>query len=548
MSNAQAIPDNLYYYSDQMTKANSALQTWIRITLTPAVNLYRETAIDLGDTIPDLTLPSTGSIDGDSLGALGTVSATDGQVHVVGQAFQQAGDSGLGSVQLPAWERHHLPPDSDPNQYGIVTAPDSTISTDLQQADKKQATQLAQYVAVHGFDDSVWQQLAAHEHDPVFCAAFLNALAGQDPNGPGGLSGLLYWGDPEHGGNHEQLVIATIVTAYSGGQLSKTAMQDLTSLLLSPYGTGGNYYFNCDLLQALSHNPQAAANFANSLSQAQMTAFVTSSYIDGLNPQQSDAIAVDFMNLCTAALNGMTDPTAIRAFMDRVFKAFNGYTPGQMGLEGDGTHGDMNAVVSALSKLLETFDSRLFHNPPPGTDPVDWIDQQTRYMGQYAWKFAIWIDTSDQTNINNAVFARQLEESIMTAAALALIPTAGVVEAVSAAMIETAISGWLTPQVDSALNAPALNAQTAELNFVSAQEAYAKLMVTTQLFESNQLYIKGPDGPEPISLESTRCSSDDQLLKWLLEHPGQVGVKSSTENLTNVLDGVGNSYSLHPQA
>jgi hypothetical protein len=250
--------------------------------------------------------------------------------------------------------------------------------------------------------------------------------------------------------------------------------------------------------------------------------------------------------MCTAALNGMTDPNEMRAFMDRVFTALSTYTPGQQGLEGDGTHGDMAAVVAALTTMVQTFDARYLGSPPPGTSLTDWIDTQTRAMGSLAWEWAKWIYTSDQSNINNAVFARQFEEGILAAAALALIPTGGVGLTVAAGVIEAALTGWLVPAVDSALNSPAPDPQAAELNFVSAQEAYAKFMVTAQLFGEGQLVMEGPNGPEPITLSTTGCSSEDQLLLWVLQHPDQVLIKGTSQTLTSVLDGVGNSYSPHP--
>jgi hypothetical protein len=82
-----------------------------------------------------------------------------------------------------------------------------------------------------------------------------------------------------------------------------------------------------------------------------------------------------------------------------------------------------------------------------------------------------------------------------------------------------------------------------------AQEAYMKLELALNLFNEGQLALEGTNGTEiPITLESTGCASDDQLLNWILNNPDKVVLKGTGDQtrLTSLLNAVGNQTSPNP--
>src|SRR5579875_3154584 len=117
MGDVQAIPDNLFSYSDQTSGANSDIAQWVSSVLAPAVRLYPETAIDLGSDIAELTHPGTSGIDVETLSALSAISVTDEQVRVIGQACRDGGAPGQGSVTHTAVPELPRQPGHRPRQY-----------------------------------------------------------------------------------------------------------------------------------------------------------------------------------------------------------------------------------------------------------------------------------------------------------------------------------------------------------------------------------------------------------------------------------------------
>ena len=238
MGDVQAIPDNLFSYSDQTSGANSDIAQWVSSVLASAMRLYQETAIDLGSDIAELTHPGTSGIDVETLSALSAISVTDEQVRVIGQAFLDAGDQGQGSIT------HTVSPEMlrqlghDPRQYAVITTTDSVLDQDVRLEDQRALQHaeadgklLADYAANNGFDDYFWKQLQEHENDPLYCAVLLNELAAD-----GMLATFMDSAYHKPGSDQEKWIIAALINGYASRQLSRSAGQEIVATLLGSNG------------------------------------------------------------------------------------------------------------------------------------------------------------------------------------------------------------------------------------------------------------------------------------------------------------------------
>jgi hypothetical protein len=554
MSDAQAIPDNLYYYSDQTTQANSALQTWIRTTLAPAVDLYRETAIDLGDSIPDLTLPASGSIDVDAQTCLGQTFNTDKHVHVVGQAFQEAGDTGTARVQMPGWMHNHPDPGGDPTQYGIITTPNSTVDGNVTQIDdaqrqksERQGQQLAKYILANGVNDYVLQQLKIHQNDPYYMAALFNSMT------PAELQDFLSHFTHDSNTKDGDLLTASLIAAFDSGALSKSSENSIANWLLDTTDTD-QMGLTIEFLAKIQADPMASRNFVESLTDNQFTEFANGLYFYMGEPgNTADLYASSFLDVCASALMAMNNKAEMKSFMDRVDRIFTNTRPS-----------DMNDMMNALTHLLQNFETQYFSDPPiykntpseSKSAQLDaWINQQAGLMAGYVSDFGQWIFNTDSANSNEAAFQRGFLENIIISTALALIPVdLPLLGTAALAMGEAAITSWLQPQIDSVLQnwmkQPGTDvAQKQQNAFLKAQEAYAKFELALQLFGEGQLVIWQNGQEVPITLESTGCSSDDQLLTWILKNDAEVTLAGTDGQTTlgSLLGQAGNQFSSNSQ-
>ncbi|MGD0240123.1 MAG: hypothetical protein ABSB59_07325 [Streptosporangiaceae bacterium] len=554
MDEAQAIPANLYFYADQTTQANEALQTWIRAKFAPAVELYRQTAIDFGDDIEDLTLASTVSIDVSTMSCLTQLAVTDRQVHVVGQAFQEAGDSGIGSTQMPGYLRGHPDPGGDPVQYDIVTASDATIGASVGQIDgaarraaQQQGQQLARYIAQHGVDSYVLAQLKAHQDDPVYMAALLNSLT------PAQLQDFLKHFADNGNGSDNSTLIAALIAGYESGSLGKSAANTIANWLLDTTDTD-QMGMTLQFLAGIQADPAAARNFVDSLTDAQFTQFANGLYFysgepDGMAEDYSGA----FLDVCAAALAGLGSEAEMRALMDRVVRIYTQTHPSEM-----------STLLQPLTDLLASFETQCFAHPPVFTGTPNqtksqqldaWIKQQAGIMAGYAATFSQWIFTTDNSNANEAAFQRGYLEGLLISGVVAFLPSLTGLQNAMLAMGESAITGWLQPQLDGIVQNwesyfGSDDAQKQQNAFLAAEVECAKFELALQLFGENQLVIWRDGHEVPITLENTGCTNDDQLLTWVLEHDDQV-VLTGTDGQTtldSLLSQVGNAFSAYPQA
>lgn len=535
MSDAQAIPDNLFYYSDQAKNANADLRNWIGLVLAPAVRGYQETAIDFGGNIDGLTA-GTG-IDVQTRNTLTDIAAMDEQVRSVGQAFLDAGDKGLGSVSLPPWAGTPLDAgDGNPSRYAVITTPDRAIADDLTQ----HGSQLAQYANKHGVDSYVLQQLKANKDDPYYLGGFYNGLTREEVN-------LLLLNEDSSkaadafSASDSQLIATTLASTYAGNTLSSGRKADLAEWLT--VCSADRFY--PQFMTALASNPDAALGFVNSLSDEDFTNLAAG--ISGARPGYQDQRAALFINACAAALKGMDGPGQAAHLMTRLYTVLSEHTPP-----------DINAIVPALATLLTSFYS-VCSQPPPmfgndqnlfenGTTVRNDIKGNAEVAAAYAWEFSKLIYSVNTASDSDQVFWRQLEENVAAAGLLALLPAlpaAGLV--VTAAMVEAAVTGWGIPQVDALLAGAPPDEQVPELRFYLTQDVYAQMQVAAQLLAQGQLVYVGPHGDLQESIgAATAGMPDSQILNWLLKNDENIMIARTDTRLSDALGVIDKAY-LHKE-
>ena len=520
MNDAQAIPDNLFYYSDQTKNANADLRHWIARVLAPAVRGYQQTAIDFGGGIDGLTA-GTG-IDVEAQHALAQVSAVDEQVRPVGQAFLDAGNKGEGSVTLLACTGTPLDPGTgDPNRYAIITTSDNAVAAE-------EGTQLAQYYFGHGLDKTVLQQLRAHEDDPSYLAAFYNGLP------PDNLRALLGRADGTGGselsGADRQLIATTLAHAYAASTLSADIKGTLMEWLLSPFSHADFYR---EFMTALANNKEAALSFTGSLTDMQ---FDQLAHGAGGGPVLDQAQSqVLFINMCTAALSAMSDPGQAKSLMDKLISVLTSTQPVEM-----------DAVIGALVPLMANFYSVYFKVPPlyTGPDKGDdlelWIQHHdVQYAAEIAGELSRWIYTTVGANETAQVFLRQLVEATAVAGLLIFPPVGAVADGaalgvkVTLAMFEAAASGWGVAYLDGKVFDSPPDPRDKELSFNYSQAAYAQMLVVSQLLAEDQLTYADPHVPS------------DQVLNWIMNHPDKVHIAGTDKSVYDIMNLVSAQYYQH---
>jgi hypothetical protein len=515
VTDAQAIPDNLFCYSDQTKNANADLRNWIASVLAPAVRGYQETAIDFGGSIDDLTRGP--GIDVQAQNILAQIAATDEQVRSVGQAFLDAGDRGLGSVSLPAWAGTPLDPGTgDHSRYAIITTSDSAVANDLS---SQEGTQLAKYANEHHIDSNVLRQLTIHQDDQYYCAAFYNGLT------PLSLQGLLTMADetarPLLSGADSQLIATTLANAYAASTLSAGVKQTVAQWML----TQSRMRFYPEFMTQLAHNPQAALSFTRSLTDTQFVQIV-----GGAGAIGNDQAPAMFISVCAAALNAMSDPGEAAKLMGKLYTAVHNLTPADM----DST------VLPALVALIANFYHVYLTPPPSGFKDEqalsDWITKKTMFAAQCAWAFSKWIYSADTASDSSQTAQRDLMMSLILAAVLAPVPVLGeatdatVAARITAEMIRTAMVSWAVSGIDATVFLPP-DAQDVELRFDHRQCTQMQLLVTAQLIEAGTLVYVRTDGV-PESIATAAAAAGENPLQFAVGHSHDIHVAGLNSTLS----------------
>lgn len=484
MNDAQAIPDNLFSYSDQTTGASTDLQQWISSVLTPAVQLYQETALDLGNNIDDLTTPHTGTIDADTRNVLSSVSGTDKQVRAAGQAFLDAGDNGKGSVTFPAWFRNHPDPGGDPTQYAIVSTPDSVIGDDLSH---QQGAQLAEYELKYGPDAYVFQQLAEHQNDPAFTAAFFNGLTPVRVN-----TLLITYGDwrgaaPPNGQDESGVLAQALASAYANGQLSPAIEKQIDEwLVLMPANRFRPLFY-----AALAKNPQAALNFINSLTAQQFSKLAAGAFG---RPWQSE-----FIEICTAAIKTCPDGPSAYALFLKITKAVT---------SGD-TWNPYESDGQAIADLMAAVAAKMIPNPPAGADQQE-LEVWTGTIGSTIRKllkpWMDWLKTTEASNQQTNANVKTVVSTIVNKV-VGLIPAPAFEESV--ATVGKALwnhvvgqsSTDLTNIITQAITEPTENSAQSQAALANATTLMAKRLAIAKLLAEGAIYPGSPEreGTQPVA-------------------------------------------------
>ncbi len=494
MSDAQAIPDNLFSYSGQTTGASTDLAQWVSGILTPAVRLYQETAIDLGSNIDGLTAPG-GSIDASAKSLLGRIRDADKQVRAVGQAFLDAGDNGLGTVRYPAWMHNH-DPGGDLTRYAIVTTSDGTISGDLS---SQQGARLAGYYRTHGPDAYVFQQLAQHQNDPAYTAAFFSGLTPVQVNDLISTYGDWRGASPPSGQDESGVLATALASAYASGELSSAVEKQIAQwLALMPADRFRPLFY-----AALAKDPQAALNFISSLTPQQFDKLAAGAFGE---PWQSE-----FMEVCTAAIDACPDgASAYQVFLKITSAVTSGDTWNPY--ENDG---------QAIADLVAATAAKMLTSPPAGTGQQQ-LEAWTVTIGSTVWKLLSpwmkWLKATEASNQQTNATVQSVVSNIVNSVLGKIPALPGLAPGAFSWLMGQAGTG-LTNAITSAITEPTEDSAQSQAALASAVTLLSERLAIAKLLAEGTIY-PGPPGHEGTQpLAATPANIDAIVNAFNSPHP-----------------------------
>jgi hypothetical protein len=343
MSDASAIPDYLFEYSDACTRGAQEVQNWVRSVLTPALHDFENG----GGTCM--------SIDSEVATQVATTYYTDRDVRTVGLAFQRAGSAGIGPM-VP----YHA------SDQAVGAEFDALTKAAEHQAEMAAGKALADKMTEHGDPKNIqWivSQLGRHASDGFFAAGFYNALSAEQ------IVELL-----GRGGDDQALV-----NALASGAVDKQTVHNIATALSwtqTPAGITVEPHWHIPestqlaVLQALASNRTAAGNFVNLLDAGDLHRLISQAH----NSQDGKAFGQVFNLLSQAALTHGNDAAGMRAFMGRVSAAMKdvdlSYVPGS---------------TAALLQFLSVGIAGSVEDPGPGRSPAQllaWAKRQGVIMDE----------------------------------------------------------------------------------------------------------------------------------------------------------------------
>ncbi|MER7790445.1 hypothetical protein [Streptomyces sp. NPDC097640] len=311
MIKVSAIPENLFRYSDACTQGAEQMQTWVRNVLTPALQAYENGGG-----------PCTAqALDVDVAKQVAAAYYTDRKARTVGMAFLRAGGVLVRGRNHPIFS----------NNKDIDKAFKRLQTEAAHQGQINAGAALARGLpTVMDADERqrIERELAKHADDPYFTAGFFNSLnlrqleqfLAQSPN------------------------IKPFVSAYASGVLSDTTTANFVETLSRLQGRDNSPEHNhitaeqqIALLNALARNPAASANFANSLTAAQIRHLIHGEA--SLNPP----LRTTLLGVLTTAMENIGGQPGAHALMGKVSQAL--FAPDAPGL----TKTDLDQLLPSLT-------------------------------------------------------------------------------------------------------------------------------------------------------------------------------------------------------
>jgi hypothetical protein len=339
MGKVSAIPENLYLYSDQCSRAAGELQSWIRSALTPAIRAYENGGG---------TCFAASAIDGDAARQAAAAFRTDREVRTVAQAFEQAGSA---TARPGRQQQYVAAPDALEAAFRKLEL--STAHQGQMDAGAALARRMTQEAAHDEVDAlaGITGELAKHAGDPYFCAGFYNALTTHQ------IQQLL---------NRDSNVRA-LVSAYAGGMMSESATRNLVRALSWIQGADGwaphdhiTWGEQTAVLEALAGNQKAAVNFAATLDAHQMRKLFFG------EAAKNPALRASLLKVLTVAMWNTADPRSAKALMSRVSEGlFSDSEPDPA------PQLTPDIVAQALEPLAQFYSAGVARDvgpPPPGSD------------------------------------------------------------------------------------------------------------------------------------------------------------------------------------
>lgn len=502
MANVSGVPENLFAYADQCSRAAAELQNWIRTVLGPAIDDFENGG--------GVCLPLSAAY---ANAQVASVEAVDKDVRLVGRAFQQAG----APTARPGMLQQYLVP--EPDLEAALTA--------LEQAARHQGqvdagTALAATLGTHPSPDAlakVSRALDAHSADPYFTAGFFNRLDSAR------IAELL-------GRGH---TVQALVSAYSSGLLSRAASGNVVRVLgwlqgedASPEHPHITAAEQTALLNALAADSAAAANFARSLSASQIRGLFF-----GLGPVLNPELRVSLLNTLTAGEWGTHDPEQARTILAHVSSAV--FADDAPDLPAD----ELDPLLGAFAHLY-TAGAHQSITPPDASNPRQWAkdygDRVGAEVGPLLRAVSRMGSESDNPLFRSMMQGGYLNVLFMPTAVLAPESVVGAIGFTAAMGALQSFAGSYDPLANIMrrhMPDGAYPDDAAKLNQAITGSA-ASLMVSSLI--SHHLVIPN-DGTKPVSFTGD-ARADAELLRNILNrqdqyHVGNQKVPPTVDDMTD---------------
>ena len=423
MGDAQAIPADLYTYSDQATGLAQDVATWVATVFAPALALYQGTAIDFGAHIAYITASQDGYLDALVRGALAGTQSTDRRVRTVGEAFEAAASSGLSGTTYtePSWIERFAEPVDDPLQYATVTSTDGDVEdeeTDALSAQDgaalaaKMNKDLADPLPPAGVIQADLQQLKANKNDGSFAGAF---LAGLDLRS---MISLL--------SDEPDTMVDLFTAALDAGTLTPATAAQLVDLMSS----GQSQQFNEEFLASLKADPDAARAFFDGLDEQSLNKLLSAdfSYPGSSAPGRQTVL----FSVLLSTAQGISDPDDLQNFFEHIGAAMQGVTTDQS------TDLARDTVVDFVSYCMQN----TVVAPAAGEDLSAWFLNEGQNAGTEIEPWVTWLDASDNGANANDAFGESVISDIVEGAITSLVP-GGLLIGIGENLATTVLSNWL---------------------------------------------------------------------------------------------------------
>jgi hypothetical protein len=489
-----------------------------------------------------------GRIDGEILRALRAIHTHDHLVRDVGAAFERA-DRSPPVRRTPALRqegdlRASEPISVDDNDLAaalLAIVRDETEAGEVADSVRR-GTDLGRRVAGQGtMTPADLAELAAHQDDPYFAAAFFNAIPP-----PLALALLHHFGDwgteRPTGTDYSGVFAKALTSAYASGVLSPDFHKAFAAdLIHNPWSRLRPQFY-----QDLGLDHRAARTFVESLTDDQLHRLLTgylpqAAYADlpasvprFTDPNQTMAT---FLKVLSSAVAGYDDHADVQRFVARVGGVLETIKSV-----------DFAAVAPELFVFLYTAEAQLIDPlpvPPTQDSLLLWSIELGHQLHPLFTKLSEWIDKVGKASEQDGAALRSIVEGAVVAAAVATLPldlavgatAVGALALVVAPKVATAaVSGaaesWVQLQLDDLLAKQSDHPDRAAQHafYLTLQGRMTVFLMVTRMIAQGQVVKVNSAGKET----AVTLATEEQILA-VVQHPIEYKIKGIGKSVYSVL-------------